>query len=70
MDETDDVAAAVESEELSVDGDPPDVELLDEELLDVPVDDVSLGPASAIAGLPATAIPTPSATANAPSRPM
>jgi hypothetical protein len=43
-----------------------DVESLDEEVLD----DASLGSASAIAGLVAIAMPTPSATASAPTRPM
>lgn len=70
MDDADDVAAAAEPDETPVDGDPSDVELLDEELLDAPVDEVSPGSASAMAGLLAIARPTPSATASAPTRPM
>jgi hypothetical protein len=68
-DDADDVDATVESWAEAVDGEPVDVELLDE-VFDVSVDDGSLGSASAIAGLLAIAMPTPSATANAPTRPI
>jgi hypothetical protein len=63
--ELDDADALVESGAVPVDGESVELELLDEV-----VDDGSLGSASAIAGLLATAMPTPSAIANAPTLPI
>jgi hypothetical protein len=68
-DDADDSEATAEFEEEPEDGEPADVEPLDEELED-PVDEEPIGSASAIAGLLAIATPTPSATANAPTRPI
>ena len=69
----DDADATVEFAEEPEDGEPADVEPLDEELLEEPleepVDEESLGSASAIAGLLASATPNPSVTATAPTRP-
>jgi hypothetical protein len=62
----------VESEADPEDGEPAVVNRLDDELsdeLDEPVEEELLGSASAIAWLLAIATPTPSATANAPTRP-
>lgn len=72
-DDADDSESTAEFEEEPEDGEPADVELLDEEPLEEleePVDEGPIGSASAIAGLLAIATPTPSATANAPTRPM
>jgi hypothetical protein len=72
-DDADDSEATAEFEEEPEDGEPADVEPLDEELLEEleePVDEEPIGSASAIAGLLAIATPTPSATANAPTRPI
>ena len=71
----DDADGAVEFEEPE-DVEPADVEPCDEELLEEleepllePVDEEPPGSASAIPGLLAIATPTPSVTANAPTRP-
>jgi hypothetical protein len=71
-DDGDDADATVESGEEPEDSEPADVEPLDEELLEELeelVDEESVGSASAIAGLLAIATPSPSVTANAPTRP-
>jgi len=75
-DDPDDADAAVEFEEEPEDVEPADVEPCDEELLEEleepledPVDEEPRGSASAIPGLLAIATPTPSVTANAPTRP-
>jgi hypothetical protein len=78
-DDADDADSTVEFAEEPEDGEPADVEPLDvepldeellEEPLEEPVDEESLGSASAIAGLLASATPNPSVTANAPTRPI
>jgi hypothetical protein len=72
-DDADDGDATVEFEEEPEDVESADVGPCDEELLEEleePVDEEPIGSASAIAGLLAIATPTPSATANAPTRPI
>lgn len=75
-DDPDDADAAVEFEEEPEEVEPADVEPCDEELLEEleepleeSVDEEPRGSASAIPGLLAIATPTPSVTANAPTRP-
>lgn len=75
-DDADEGDATVEFEEEAEDVEPADVEPCDEGLLEEleepleePVDEEPRGSASAIPGLLAIATPTPSVTANAPTRP-
>jgi hypothetical protein len=75
-DDPDDADAVVEFDEEPEDVEPADVEPCDEELVEEleeplvdPVDEEPRGSASATPGLLAIATPTPSVTANAPTRP-